>query len=102
MISGKLCLWLNHDYRDFCCLKRQLVLLTSAGSAETEMDLEIQRNKERIRNLKQEIEHETNRLIRLAVSVTAELIEKIWLGFAIRQRLQASSTISRVEVMGGT
>jgi hypothetical protein len=97
MISSKLRLRLSHDHRDFCKLKRQLARLTAPGAPETPEDIEIQRNKERIKQLKHGIEHETNRLIRLAVPPTpeveaAELIQRTWRGFAARQQFAISST----------
>jgi hypothetical protein len=95
MISSKLRLRLSHD---FCRLRRQLGRLASPGTPETAEDLEIQKNRERIKNLKRGIEHETKRLIRLAVPVTAEveaaeLIQRFWRGCLARQKLNDQASM---------
>jgi hypothetical protein len=103
MISSKLRLRLNHDHREFCALKRQFERLTSPDAVVSDEDVEIQRNKVRIKNLKRGIEHETQRLIRLAVPATvevdaAELIQRVWRGFLARKRLDWSSMKPVVDV----
>jgi hypothetical protein len=94
MIAAKLQLRLHHDHRRLCGLKRQLAVLNGEEAESGEDDeSEVQRNKERARNLRRAIEHEKARLVRLTVRPTApelaaELIQRYWRGFATRRNLR--------------
>lgn len=92
MLAAKLKLRLSHDHRDFCRLKRQLSRLADNDESANEEEMEIYRNKEIIRNLKNAIEHEKTRLLRINAPPTleeeaAEIIQKVWRGYKTRKAL---------------
>lgn len=96
MIAAKLKLRLNHDHRDFCRLKRQLSRLADDDDTSNDEEMEIYRNKEIIRNLKNAIEHEKARLLQINAPPTLEeeaaiIIQKIWRGYITRKSLSHAS-----------
>lgn len=96
MIAAKLKLRLNHDHRDFCRLKRQLSRLADDDESSNEEEMEIYRNKEIIRNLKNAIEHEKARLLRVSAPPSleeeaAEIIQKVWRGYITRKKLSQAN-----------
>jgi hypothetical protein len=94
MIAAKLQLRLHRDHSGLCRLKRRRAILSGDAAESVEDDeSEVQRNKERARNLKRAIKHEKMRLARLTVGPTArelaaELIQRYWRGFATRRNLR--------------
>lgn len=97
MIAAKLKLRLSHDHRDFCRLKRQLVRLANYDENPNEEENEILHNKIMIRNLKNAIEHEKKRLMRITSPPTieeeaAEIIQKVWRGYVVRKEKGKTTT----------
>lgn len=96
MIAAKLKLKLNHDHRDFCRIKRQLARLNDNDEDTNDEEMEIYRNKEIIKNLKNAIEHEKSRLLRVNAPPSleeeaAEIIQKVWRGYMVRKSLAESN-----------